>query len=88
MYVYVCAEVGGVVLDLMNLEVADKTPHTHVQTQICASKLNQPTSNDFHMVTFLTNTNLHTRQLPSINLSQFPDLLFTSGSGLLSVSGI
>lgn len=52
-----CVEVGGAVLDLLNLEVAGNSPHTHVQKQICASMLNKHTSNDFHMVTFLTNTN-------------------------------
>lgn len=53
----VFVEVGGVVLNLLNLEVADSTLHTHVQTHKCASMLNQLKSNDFRMVTFLFNTN-------------------------------
>lgn len=47
------------VLDLLNLAEADSSPHTCVQMHKCAKMLNQPTSNDFHVVTFLTNTNTH-----------------------------
>lgn len=85
------------VLDLLNLAEADSSPHTCVQMHKCAKMLNQPTSNDFHVVTFLTNTNthLHTNvhthsdQLPTLNLSQFPEfIVWTVGSSLLAVSGI
>ena len=103
--VCVCGGWGCVVLDLLNLAEADSSPHTCVQMHKCARMLNQPTSNDFHVVTFLTNTNTHlhtnvhththththtqTDQLPTLNLSQFPEfIVWTVESSLLAVSGI
>lgn len=66
-------------LDLLNLEVADSTPHTRVQTHKRASMLNQPTSDDFHMVTFRTNKLTHTQtdqSCPRSTSLSFKDLLF------------
>lgn len=42
-------------LTLQNQEVTES--HTHVQTHINTSMLNQSVTNDFHMVMFLSKTN-------------------------------
>lgn len=87
----------GVVPNLLNLEVADNTTHPHVKcTNVCM--LNQPDTNDFHMLTFLINTNestsTHTRTHTDSQVALTQPLSasriygLNQDASLLSVSGI
>lgn len=74
----------GVVPNVLNLEVAENTTHPHVKcTNVCM--LNQPDTNDFHMLTFLINTNetpthtLRQSSCPHSTSRSFQDLWFESG---------